>query len=256
MIQSDTAENPISGGWTPEALEAASRNLENAEPQEIVQWALDNFFPDITLACSFGGVSGMVLLDMALKINPDTPVFYIDTNFLFPETYALRDKAAQRYSFQPIGFKTDLTPEKQAETYGEALWSRDPDLCCELRKVKPNAQALSGRRAWIAGLRRDQGDTRKDVAIVDWDSKFNLVKINPLANWTEDQLWNYIRENNILYNPLHDQGYPSIGCTHCTRAVQPGEDPRAGRWSDFEEKVECGIHIDPETAEVTHTSAS
>ncbi|MBI4307941.1 MAG: phosphoadenylyl-sulfate reductase [Chloroflexi bacterium] len=233
-----------------EELTALSQGLEGAEPQEIVRWALETFFPDITLACSFGGVSGMALLDIALKINPQTSVFYLDTDFLFPEVYALRDQAAKRYGFQPIGFKSDLTPEQQAREHGEALWSRDPDLCCELRKVKPNARALAGHRAWIAGLRRDQGDTRKEVAIVAWDSKFNLLKVNPLANWNEAQVWTYIMKNNVLYNPLHDQGYPSIGCTYCTKAVKPGDDPRAGRWVGFD-KVECGIHVDPVTGVVT-----
>jgi phosphoadenosine phosphosulfate reductase len=219
--------------------------MEGANPQEIVRWAVDEFFPDLTLACSFGGVSGMVLLDMTMKVNPEVPVFYIDTDFLFPETYALRDAASARYGRAPTAFKTALTPEAQAERYGEALWSRDPDLCCEIRKVEPNGRALAGKRAWIAGLRRDQGATRKEVGIVEWDSQFSLVKVNPLATWTEAQVWGHILKNRVPYNPLHDQGYPSIGCRQCTRAVKPGEDPRAGRWSGFE-KVECGIHIQPD----------
>ena len=241
--------------WTDEKLAEVSLSLETAHPQEIVRWAIENFFPDITLACSFGGVSGMVLLDMAMKINTEVSVFYVDTDFLFPQTHALKDKVARRYGFQPIAFKTDMSVDRQAETHGAELWKSDPDLCCEIRKVKPNEQALVGQRAWIAGLRRDQGDTRKDVAIVAWDTKFNLIKVNPLANWTEDDAWDYVRDNKIPYNDLHDQGYPSIGCTNCTRAVLPGEDARAGRWSDFEDKVECGIHIDPATGKVVSTTA-
>ena len=240
--------------WTPEKLATINARLEDAEPSEIVHWALDSFFPDITLACSFGGVSGMALLDMALKINRETPVFYVDTDFLFQESHALKDAAARKYGFQPIAFKTDISVEKQAEVYGPELWKSDPDLCCDIRKVKPNEQALAGHRAWIAGLRRDQGDTRKDVAIVSWDTKFNLIKVNPLANWTEDQVWDYIRCSGAPYNALHERGYPSIGCTNCTRPVAAGEDPRAGRWSDFEDKVECGIHIDPETGKVVSTT--
>ena len=241
--------------WKEERLAEVSSSLEKAHPQEIVRWAIENFFPDITLACSFGGVSGMVLLDMAMKINTEVPVFYVDTDFLFPQTHALKDNVARRYGFQPIAFKTDMSIDQQAETHGAELWKSDPDLCCEIRKVKPNEQALVGQRAWIAGLRRDQGDTRKDIAIVAWDTKFNLIKVNPLANWTEDDVWDYIRDNKIPYNDLHDQGYPSIGCTNCTRAVLPGEDARAGRWSDFEDKVECGIHIDPVTGKVVSTTA-
>ena len=179
---------------------------------------------------------------MLMKINSGVPVFYIDTEFLFPETYALRDEAAKRYGFQPLAFKTNLTPEMQAQHYGETLWTKDPDLCCELRKVRPTAQALGGKRAWIAGLRRDQGDSRKDIPIVSWDTKYDLVKINPLANWTDKQVWAYILGNRVPYNKLQDQGYPSIGCTYCTRAVAPGEDARAGRWPEFD-KTECGINV-------------
>ncbi len=242
--------------WTEERLARASAELENAHPQEIVRWALDNFFPDITLACSFGGVSGMALLDMAMKINPAVSVFYVDTDFLFPETHNLKDRTARRYGIRPIAFRTDVTVAQQAALHGPELWKIDPDLCCEIRKVGPNGQALAGQRAWIAGLRRDQGDTRKDVAIVAWDAKFDLIKVNPLATWTEDDVWAYIHANKAPYNDLHERGYPSIGCTNCTRAVLPGEDPRAGRWADFEDKVECGIHIDPETGKVVSTTAA
>ena len=250
-----TATEDRTAEWTPERMAAVSERLEGAEPGEIVRWALDSFFPDITLACSFGGVSGMALLDMAMKVNPETPVFYVDTDFLFQESHALKDAASHKYGFRPIAFKTGMSVEKQAEVHGPELWKHDPDLCCDIRKVKPNEHALAGRRAWIAGLRRDQGDTRKDVAIVSWDGKFGLIKVNPLANWTEDQVWDYIRENDVPYNALHERGYPSIGCTNCTRPVAAGEDPRAGRWSDFEDKVECGIHVDPETGKVTPATA-
>ena len=230
--------------WTEEKLQAISQSFEGAEPQEIIRWSLDEFSPDITLACSFGGGSGMALLDMTLKINLAVSVFYLDTDFLFPETYILREQVSKRYGIQPIAFKAELTPQEQAERYGEALWARDPDLCCELRKVRPNAQALAGHRAWIAGLRRDQGGIRRNAAIVSWDTKFSLVKLNPLANWTEAQVWDYIKENEVPYNSLNDRGYPSLGCTFCTRRVEPGDHPRAGRWSGFS-KMECGIHLPP-----------
>ena len=236
--------------WTEERLAQVSAELEEEHPREIVGWALDTFFPEIALACSFGGVSGMVLLDMAMEINPAVPVFHVDTGFLFPETHVLKDEAARRYGFLPLAFRPDLSVEQQAVLHGPELWKADPDLCCEIRKVGPNRQALHGRRAWIAGLRRDQGEARREVAVVAWDPRFDLVKINPLATWTEEDVWTYIRDNDVPYNDLHDRGYPSIGCTNCTRAVRPGEDPRAGRWSDFRDKVECGIHIDPATGQL------
>lgn len=226
-------------------LKELSDSFESATPQEILAWAIREFSPDITLACSFGGISGMALLDMAVKIDPNINVFYLDTDFLFPETYQTRDKAVTIYKITPVGFKSKLTPEQQEAQHGPALWNRDPDLCCAIRKVEPNVRALAGKRAWIAGLRRDQSEGRKETGIVEWDSKFGMVKINPLANWTEKDLWTYIMANDVPYNPLHDQNYPSIGCTYCTKPVAPGADPRSGRWVGFE-KDECGLHTDGE----------
>ena len=226
--------------YDTEALARINAELENKEPQEILRWAVSQFPPGLTLACSFGGASGMVLLDMIMKIDPTVEVFYLDTDFLFPETYALRERCEQKYGFKAQAYKSLLTPDQQAEKFGEALWSRDPDACCEVRKVEPNQRALEGKRAWIAGMRRDQSSTRKDIGIVEWDEKFHLYKINPLANWDDKKVWNYILANDVPYNELHDRGYPSIGCTYCTRAVKPGEDPRAGHWAEFD-KTECGI---------------
>ena len=130
--------------------------------------------------------------------------------------------------------------DDRGEQHGEALWERDPDLCCDLRKVEPTRTALEGKRAWISGLRRDQVGRDTTPAVL-WDEKFELVKVNPLVNWDEKRIWAYIFEHEVPYNPLHDRGYPSIGCTNCTRAVRPGEDPRAGRWSGSD-KLECGLH--------------
>ena len=234
--------------YSAQDLEEIASGFQDRSPQEVLAWAFEEFPPKIVLACSFGGVSGMALLDMSVKINPQVRVFYLDTDFLFPETYALRDEVEQRYGIKAQGFKSRWSPEEQAREFGEALWKRDPDRCCWLRKVEPNARALEGERAWIAGLRRDQNATRAVVSVVEWDAQYELVKVNPLATWTEAQVWEYIRENDVPYNPLHDRGYASIGCTHCTRAVKPGEDPRAGRWAGFD-KMECGIHVPgPDTA--------
>jgi phosphoadenosine phosphosulfate reductase len=227
---------------TREELEAASAALEGRPPQEILRWAVATYHPGLTLACSFGGPSGMVLLDMIAEIDRSVEVFYLDTDFLFPETYRLRDIAAARYGVTPAGYMSLLTPAEQAARYGEALWARDPDACCAIRKVEPNRRALAGKRAWISGIRRDQAKTRAAVGIVEWDEKFGLVKVNPLATWTEAQVWKYIVERGVPYNELHDRGYPSIGCTHCTRPVAPGSDPRSGRWQGFD-KTECGLHV-------------
>lgn len=227
--------------YSTQELEKLSQELEERSPQEILQWAVDEFFPDLTMACSFGGPSGMVLLDMIARIEPSVEVFYLDTDFLFPETYATRDRVIERYGIEPVAYKSLLTPEAQAEQYGDALWQRDPDLCCQLRKVEPNKRALEGKRAWISGIRRDQASTRAETPVVQWDEKFGLVKISPLVRWTEGDVWSYIVRNEVPYNPLHDQGYPSISCTYCTNPVQPGDDPRSGRWQGFD-KTECGIH--------------
>lgn len=223
-------------------LARLSDEMEAKEPAEILRWAVEEFQPGLALACSFGGPTSMVLLDMTMKVDPSVEVFYLDTDFLFPETYHLRDVCEQKYGFKPIGYKSLLTPEAQAEEHGPELWARNPDLCCDLRKVEPNQRALEGKTAWLSGMRRDQSRSRANVAIVDWDEKFGLVKLNPLATWDEKKVWAYIVENGVPYNELHDRGYPSIGCTYCTRAVRPGDDPRSGRWAGFD-KEECGIQV-------------
>ncbi len=195
----------------------------------------------MALACSFGGPSGMVLLDMALTLEPSLPVFYVDTGLLFPQTYNLAAEIAERYRITPIAVRSHVSVDDQAALHGPALWGRDPDRCCDIRKVQPQRAFLSGYQAWITGVRRDQASTRRVTPVVGWDAQGGLVKIAPLAAWTEHEVWAYIRAHDIPYNPLHDLGFPSIGCTHCTRPVSVGEDPRAGRWAGFN-KIECGLH--------------
>jgi phosphoadenosine phosphosulfate reductase len=231
--------------FSSEDVASVSATLEGQGAEAILLWAKDQFSPDISLACSFGGVSGMVLLDMASRLDLQAEVFYLDTDVLFPETYALRDEVSRRYGIQPVGYRSRLTLDEQALAHGEALWLRDPDRCCYLRKVEPNERALAGKRAWISGIRRDQSSTRKSVSVVEWDESFDLVKLNPLATWSEEDVWSYIREHDVPYNSLHDDGYPSIGCMPCTRRIQPGEDRRAGRWAGFD-KTECGLHVQPQ----------
>ncbi|MHA7967240.1 phosphoadenylyl-sulfate reductase [Paenibacillus sp. CAU 1782] len=214
--------------------------LETASPEEIIAFAVETF-PNITFACSFGA-EDVVLVDMLQKISPKTDIFYLDTDFHFKETYETRDKLAERYPGIPfVEVKPEITPEEQAAQYGEELWKTDANQCCNIRKVQPLTKILSKYEAWITGIRRDQAPTRANSKKIEYDVKFGLVKFNPIAGWTSEDVWNYIRENNVVYNPLHDNYYPSIGCEYCTRQVMPGEDPRAGRWSG-QEKTECGLH--------------
>lgn len=227
--------------WTEPDLQAAATELEPQGPEAILQWAFAQFDSDaIALACSFGA-EDVALVDMIARIRPGARVFYLDTNVLFPETYDLIAKFKDRYDIRLEQFLPLITLTEQAQLHGEALWQKDPDTCCAIRKVEPLKRSLGTMEAWITGIRRDQSPTRANARVVEWDQKFGLVKFNPLAAWSDRDVWAYIMENHVPYNPLHDQGYPSIGCLHCTRPVKPGEDPRAGRWSGFA-KTECGLH--------------
>ncbi|HZG86966.1 phosphoadenylyl-sulfate reductase [Paenibacillus sp.] len=217
----------------------AAEKYEHAPVEELLKFAVDTF-PNIVLACSFGA-EDVALVHMLQKVRPGTDIFYLDTDFHFKETYETRDKLAEKYGINFVQVKPKLTPEEQAAQHGEELWKKDPNLCCNIRKVDPLTDVLGRYEAWITGIRRDQAPTRANAKKVEYDVKFGLVKFNPIANWSWDDVWNYIRENDVPYNPLHDQNFPSIGCEHCTRPVAPGEDPRAGRWSGTE-KTECGLH--------------
>ncbi|MDH4192826.1 MAG: phosphoadenylyl-sulfate reductase [Nitrospirota bacterium] len=228
---------------SPEELSALNQSLESQAPQKIVETAIKQYGPSVILACSFGA-EDVVLVDMMLRANPHSALFYLDTDFLFPETHVVKDRIIQRYQLQDeqiIQVKSKLSPAEQATQFGEALWLRDPDQCCSLRKVEPLTRILAKYAAWITGIRRDQAPTRASAGIVEWDTKFGLVKFNPLATWSWEQVWDYIRANNVPYNELHDQHFPSIGCTHCTTPVMPGDDPRSGRWKSST-KTECGLH--------------
>ncbi|MBM4125228.1 MAG: phosphoadenylyl-sulfate reductase [Nitrospira sp.] len=224
-------------------LKALSDSFESKQPQDVLAYALDRYAGRIVLACSFGA-EDVALVDMIHRLSPQTPLFYLDTDFLFPETYALRDRIVAAYGLLPsqvLQVKPLLTPDQQAAQHGDALWAREPDRCCQIRKVEPLTRVLKNYEAWITGIRRDQAPTRATAGFVEWDQKFQLVKFNPLAKWSAADVWAYIRINDVPYNPLHDRDYPSIGCTHCTAPVKPGDDPRAGRWQNFG-KTECGLH--------------
>jgi len=208
---------------------------------DLLTWSLSTFGNKVALVTSFGP-TGMVILDRLAKLSPGIKVITIDTDFLFEETYTLREQIQRRYPIQLEIRKSALSPAMQAQVYHPELWRVNPDLCCHLRKVIPLGEVLSGLDAWLTGLRRDQSTTRAESPLVTWDSKYDLVKINPLVHWTRGQVWSYLLENNVPYNPLHDQGYASIGCTHCTHSTTQPVDERAGRWQGSD-KTECGIHL-------------
>lgn len=229
-------------------LDYASVRLEEAEPEQTLEWAFDKYGESLTLATGFGA-EGVALINMAVEINPRVDVFFLDTSFLFPETYELRRRIEDRYKIEIRSYAADLTPEQQELKFGAKLWSRDPDLCCRVRKLEPLREALRNRRAWITAIRRDQTLERASARIVEWDYQWRLVKINPLARWSKAQVWEYIARHDVPYNPLHDRGYPSIGCTHCTSQVAAGEPDRSGRWSG-QSKNECGLHAAPNRIEV------
>ena len=225
---------------TDEDLKVISEEFETASPEAILSWAIAGFGSDIALATGFGA-EGCVLVAMLSVISPSTRIFYLDTDLLFPETYALRDELEVRYGVKFERRESRLSLDAQAAGYGERLWERQPDLCCRLRKVEPLREMLRGLRAWVTAIRRDQTPERADVGIIEWDENFGLIKINPLAKWSSRDVWDYIAKNDVPYNPLHDRGYPSIGCVPCTTPVQIGEIPRAGRWRGTG-KTECGLH--------------
>jgi phosphoadenosine phosphosulfate reductase len=214
---------------------------ETWSPQHVLTWAFQTYGKNVAISSAFGA-EGMVLIDMASRISKNVRLFTIDTEFLFAETYNLMDRIEEKYGITIERVYSTLSPEEQQRVHGEALWTRNPDLCCSLRKVEPLRRKLGELSAWITSIRRDQTSVRSGAKRIEWDAKFGLVKVNPIVDWTSKQVWHYIHDHDVPYNALHDQDYPSIGCTHCTRAVRPGEDQRAGRWPGFN-KTECGLHI-------------
>jgi phosphoadenosine phosphosulfate reductase len=219
--------------------EAVAADLEGRSAHDALEWLFDTFGQSHYIACSFQKTSS-VTAHMATQINPEARFFYLDTDVLFPETYETRDRLAEHLGVEFDRFH-NLTLAEQAEQHGDELWKRDPDSCCGLRKVEPMRRALTSVDSWVAGVRREDSANRAKTPKLGWDKRFGLWKLNPLADWTERDVWNYIREHHLPYNPLHDHGYPSIGCTHCTQPVGPGASPRDGRWAGVP-KTECGIN--------------
>ena len=183
----------------------------------------------------------MAALDMVMEQDSSTPVCYLDTGLLFEQTLELVERAKARYGISPIPIRPALTLAEQGRAFGPQLWATDPDKCCALRKVEPMRKFLSQYDAWMTGLRRDQAGTRADLKVVERDTIFGGIKISPFAGWDERMVWAYVRAHDVPYNSLHDEGFPTLGCTPCTRRVEEGEHARAGRWAGFD-KIECGLH--------------
>lgn len=222
--------------------EVVSRNFSDSNLTKILEWAVEKFGEKLTLACSFGA-EDVVLVDGLQRVanGHKVDIFYLDTGLHFPETYETRDRLAKRYGISFRRVTPDLTLEEQQASYGPELWRKAPNKCCYIRKVQPLEKNLSSYRAWMTGIRREQSPTRRHTRIVEWDEQFGLTKINPLAHWSHEQVWEYIHEYDVPYNLLHDEQYPSIGCEPCTQPVRDGADLRSGRWLGFE-KTECGLH--------------
>ena len=227
-------------------IEQQRSELDRMTPVELLTWGSERFHGSIVCLAALGA-EDVVLVDMIARHKLPIPIRTIDTAVLFRETYALWSRLEKKYGIEIPGIRSDLIPDAgPTDPDVDHLWEREPDRCCQLRKVVPLRRELSGRQAWITGIRREQSETRRNAQPVEWDAAFGLTKLNPLATWTSDQMWTYIRTNNVPYNPLHDNGYPSIGCEPCTSQIGEGETMRSGRWRG-REKTECGLHVVPAT---------
>jgi phosphoadenylyl-sulfate reductase (thioredoxin) len=227
----------LSADWkTPEEIREPP---PTRQPGETLAWAAKRF-PRIAFATGFG-VEGCVLIDVIARHSLPIDIFTLDTGLLFPETHALWRRLEKRYGVTIRAVLPEKSVSEQAAELGERLWERSPDRCCRLRKIVPLRAALANFDAWITSIRRDQTRQRSGASVIEWDQNFGLVKVNPLVRWNSREIWAYVRQNEVPFNPLHERGYPSIGCVPCTSPVRPGEDPRSGRWRG-REKTECGIH--------------
>lgn len=216
-------------------------------PADIIAHFRDNYGYKLTFSTSFGAEDQVITQIIALT-GTDAEIFTLDTGRLFPETYEVMERTISRYRIDIKTYFPDSEKvEKMVNEHGINLFYRSVEnrkLCCGIRKTEQLLRALSGKKVWVTGLRKEQSVTRKNMQIAEWDETFGLLKINPLCYWTEEQVWDYIREHNIPYNKLHDKGFRSIGCQPCTRAVEAGEDVRAGRWWwENPESKECGLHV-------------
>jgi len=233
-------------GYTADRLKAINDELRGKPAEEIVRWAAAEFGGEIAMASSFGA-EDVALIDIVAKVAPGIRIFTLDTGRLNDETYDVMERIRERYGLPVQSYFPDreavekLEREKGFYSFRESIEARKE--CCGIRKVQPLRRALTGLRAWMTGLRASQAVTRTEMNAVEWDEGNGLAKVNPLIEWSDEQTWDYVRSNDVPYNRLHDQGFPSIGCAPCTRAIQPGEDIRAGRWWwENPENKECGLH--------------
>jgi phosphoadenosine phosphosulfate reductase len=230
-----------------EIIAQLNERFEDADATEILEFFLSEYNNRIAFSSSMGA-EDQVITHIIAKTDPSARIFTLDTGRMFPETYELIENTNARYQinirimFPDTAQVEQMVKEKGVNLFYESITNRK--LCCHIRKIVPLQRALKGFDMWISGLRREQSITRNGLSIVEWDEKNGLMKLNPLINWTLEDVWNYINEHNIPYNKLHDKGFPSIGCQPCTRAVGPGEDIRAGRWWwELPEQKECGLHV-------------
>ena len=221
-----------------EIVSHVGAELELAPAEDIIEWAVATFGERF---CVTSSMSDAVLSHLASRVAPGVDVLFLDTGYHFAETIGTRDYYADFTDIKLLTILPLRTVAEQDAEHGEKLHDRDPNLCCTLRKVEPLERGLAPYTAWVTGMRREDAPTRTDITVVGWDAKRGKVKLNPLAAWTQEQVDAYVEENHVVLNPLRQAGYTSIGCAPCTRAVAPGEDPRAGRWSGTG-KIECGLH--------------
>ena len=216
-----------------------SAEIEEMGAEDAIAWAIETFHPGLRFAVSFQKTTS-VIVDLAHRVEPGARFFYLDTELLFPETYDTRDALAGHFGIEFDRF-AGISLAEQEQRFGANLWRRDPDACCGIRKVEAMRAALEGVDCWVFGIRRVDSETRTSAAKFGWDKRFGLWKLNPLADWDDRRVWNYIKDHHVPYNPLHDQGYPSIGCMPCTTKPGEGANPRAGRWAGTD-RTECGIN--------------
>ncbi|KKW62990.1 phosphoadenylyl-sulfate reductase [Mycolicibacterium elephantis] len=218
--------------------ERAARDLDGAGAEDLLRWTDENFRGNYIVASN---MQDAVLVDLAAKVRPGVDVLFLDTGYHFAETIGTRDAVAAVYDVNVVNVTPENSVARQDELYGKDLFAREPNECCRMRKVEPLSKALRGYSAWVTGIRRVEAPTRANAPLISWDKAFGLVKINPLAAWTDEDMQNYIDANGVLVNPLVDEGYPSIGCAPCTAKPVDGADPRSGRWAGTG-KIECGLH--------------
>ena len=235
------ATAPLSGDLTSEEVASLAEHFEPLRAEELVEFASEAFGGRLVLTCSWQ-LGTSILVHMTRQVAPDTRLVEIDTGLLFPETHAARERLVDHYGLEIETLRPLQTVQEQAATYGDALWARDPDRCCGMRKVAPLEQAIRDADGWLTGIRRDQTSARSSAPKLVLDARRGVVKVQPLVDWSERDCWRYIYQNGIPYNELHDRGFPSIGCMPCTRAAGSGEDARAGRWAGTG-KSECGLHV-------------